>query len=266
MPEVKSVRESGWLKSLGLVAGVAMMGLFAWELIVWLFDLPRALLPTPRQVFTAAVREREPLLRATAMTGVAAAAGLVAAIAIGSIIAIAFSQSRRIRLAFFPYVVFLQTVPIVAIAPLLIIWSGYRFRTVVIVTVIICLFPIVNNVTAGLLAIDRELSDLFRLYGAGRVKRLFKLQIPTAIRYLVLGAKTSSGLAVIGAIVAEFFVGNGSEYDGLGTLMTAWQGFLKTDALIAALFASTLLGLVLYGVVELISATLLRRWTWNASA
>ena len=154
-----------------------------------------------------------------------------------------------------------RQVPIVAITPLLIIWSGYQFRTVVIVTVIICLFPIVNSVTAGLMAIDRQLADLFTLYGASRVKRLIRLQVPTAVPFLVLGIKTSSGLAVIGAIVAEFFVGNGTEYDGLGTLMTHWQGFVRTDALIAAVFASTLLGLLLFGAVDLFARTALRRWT-----
>jgi len=248
------------LVSAGWVIGVALGGIVIWEGLVWTFALPPALLPTPRQVAVAANREWSVLVRATLATGLAATAGLLAAIGIGSLIAIIFSQSRRIRLALFPYVVFLQTVPIVAIAPLLIIWSGYQFRTVVIVTVIVCLFPIVNNVTAGLLAIDRELNDLFRLYGAGRLQKLLRLQIPSAVRYLILGAKTSSGLAVIGAIVAEFFVGNGSSYDGLGTLMTAWQGFMKTDALIAALFASTLLGLLLFGTVQLVSITLVRRW------
>lgn len=248
--------------SLGLILAVAVAGLMAWEFVVWFFELPAALLPTPRRVMTAAIKERAALTEATLTTGVAALAGLVAAIAVGSLISVAFSQSRRVRLALFPYVVFLQTVPIVAIAPLLIIWSGYRFRTVVIVTVIICLFPIVNNVTAGLLAINRDLSDLFRLYGASRGQRLVRLQVPTAVRYLMLGAKTSSGLAVIGAIIAEFFVGNGSsDYDGLGTLMTGWQGLLRTDALIAALFASTALGLILFGLVQLVSRTLLRRWT-----
>lgn len=163
-------------------------------------------------------------------------------------------------MAFFPYVILLQTVPIVAIAPLLIIWSGYTFRTVVIVTVIVCLFPIVNGVTTGLLAIDRETADLFRLYGAGRWRTLKSLQIPSAVGHVVLGAKTSAALAVIGAIVAEFFVGNGTKYDGLGTLMTGWQALTKTDALIAALFASALLGLGLFGLVQLISVTLLRRW------
>ncbi|KAA5547354.1 ABC transporter permease subunit [Roseiconus nitratireducens] len=223
-------------------------------------DLPRALLPRPNQVWEAAIENRLALTKAFYSTGVAATAGLVWAIVIGSLVSVVFSLSRKIRFAFFPYVIFLQTVPIVAIAPLLIIWSGYELRTVIIVTVIVCLFPIINNVTAGLTAIDRQWADLFTLYGAGRGTRLSRLQIPAAVPYLVLGAKTSAGLAVIGAIVAEFFVGNGTDYDGLGTLMTKWQGFVRTDALMAAVFASTLLGVLLFGAVHLIGLTLLRRW------
>ena len=239
---------------------VALFAILVWQLLAWGCDLPSALLPRPLEVWGAAVENRLDLVKAVYSTGLAAAVGLVAAITIGSLIGVAFSQSRRIRVAFFPYVIFLQTVPVVAIAPLLIIWSGYQFRTVVIVTVIVCLFPIVNSVTAGLMAIDRQWSDLFALYGAGRAKKLLRLQTPAAVPYLVLGAKTSSGLAVIGAIVAEFFVGNGTSYDGLGTLMTYWQGFVKTDALIAAVFASTLIGLILFGLVHLLSRTMLRRW------
>lgn len=245
-----------------LVVGVAISTLLVWELVVWFFELPKALLPTPRQCLAAAFHERKDLIIGTFATGVAAVAGLVTAVVLGSLLAIVFSQSRRIRLAFFPYLILLQTVPIVAVAPLLIIWSGYTFRSVVIVTVIVCLFPIVHSVTAGLMRIDRDASDLFRLYGAGRFKRLTRLQIPSAVGHLMLGTKTSAGLAVIGAIVAEFFVGNGnSSYDGLGTLMTGWQMMVKTDALIAALFASAFLGLALFGTVHLISVTWLGRWT-----
>jgi NitT/TauT family transport system permease protein len=247
--------------SAALVAGVAVTALLLWEVVVWHFELPKALLPTPRQCFAAAIQERGALIRGTFSTGIAAVAGLLTAVVLGFLIAVVFSQSRRIRLAFFPYVILLQTVPIVAVAPLLIIWSGYTFRTVVIVTVIVCLFPIVNGVTAGLLAIDRDMSDLFRLYGANRRMRLSRLQIPSAIGDLMLGVKTSSGLAVIGAIVAEFFVGNGTKYDGLGTLMTGWQALLKTDALIAALIASAVLGLAMFAAVHWISEKLLGRWT-----
>lgn len=250
-------RLAPWLPAV-FVAGFAI-GL--WHFIAVSFQLPSALLPRPLAVADAAWANRLTLTKAFFSTGLAATAGLISAIAVGCLIAVIFSQSRRIRMAFFPYVIFLQTVPIVAIAPLLIIWSGYQFRTVVIVTVIVCLFPIVNSVTAGLTAIDKQWSDLFTLYGASRGKRLARLQMPAAVPFLILGAKTSGGLAVIGAIVAEFFVGSGTEYDGLGTLMTHWQGFMKTDALVAAVFASTFLGLLLFGTAELVSATLLRRWT-----
>lgn len=245
-----------------LVIMVAVFVLALWEMTVWVFGLPKALLPTPRQCLAAAIANRQALLRGTFSTGLAAVVGLLAAVVLGTLIAVAFSQSRRIRLAFFPYVILLQTVPIVAVAPLLIIWSGYTFRTVVIVTVIVCLFPIVNSMTTGLLTIDRDAADLFRLYGASRWRRLLRLQFPSAIGSLLLGTKTSAGLAVIGAIVAEFFVGNGlPNYDGLGTLMTGWQAMIKTDAIIAALFASAALGVALFGTVQLVANTLLRRWT-----
>jgi NitT/TauT family transport system permease protein len=253
------------LVGVAMVAAVAIVGLLGWEFIVWFYELPKALLPTPRQCLLAANDNRTALLRGIYSTGVAAVAGLVTAVAIGSLIAVIFSQSRRMRLALFPYVVLLQTVPIVAIAPLLIIWSGYTLRTVVMATVIVCLFPIINSVTVGLMSVDREMSDMFRIYGAGRIKRLWRLQIPSAVGHLVLGAKTSSGLAVVGAIVAEFFVGNGTDYDGLGTLMTKWQGLSKTDAIIGAIFASTILGLVLFGFVQFLSVTLLSRWSQQSN-
>ena len=225
---------------------IAVLFIAAWEgLVAWWQPHP-ALLPSPRRCFHAGVENFTSLRNAVFATGMAATVGLAVATGIGSVLAIGFSQSRRLRLAVFPYVIFLQTVPIVAIAPLLIIWSGYTFRTIVIVTAIVCLFPIVNSVTGGLTRIDREISELFDLYQVNRGKRLIKLQIPSAIGDLITGVKTSSGLAVIGAIVAEFFVGNGSRYEGLGSLMTGWQAMIKTDALIASLFASAALGLALF--------------------
>jgi NitT/TauT family transport system permease protein len=243
------------------VAVVALLAIGFWQSIVWYWGLPKALLPTPGQTLDAAIKHRESLLKGIFSTASAAVIGLIVAILLGSTLSIVLSQSKWLRIALFPYVVLLQTVPIVAIAPLLIIWSGYTFRSVVIVTVIVCLFPIINSATAGLTRIDRDMNDLFDLYRVGRFKRLRKLQIPSAINDLVTGSKTSSGLAVIGAIVAEFFVGNGTRYDGLGTLITGWQALSKTDALIAALFASAALGLALFATVHFVGAIVLRRWT-----
>lgn len=235
-----------------------------WQAIVSLSQIHPVILPGPKAVWEAFQKNSTALQKGFIATGEAALVGMLSSLLIGSLIAVLFAQSRWLRAACFPYVIFLQTVPIVAIAPLLIIWSGYNFRTIVIVSFIISLFPVVSNVTSGLLSIDRNLMELFQLYGASRWQILFRLQIPAAIPNLILGARVSSGLAVIGAIVGEFFVGNGGQYDGLGTLMTGWQSLQRTDALIAAVLVSTLLGVSMFVLVNLISRTLLRRWTQAA--
>lgn len=240
---------------------VFVLFLLGWHGVVTLFELPKAVLPSPSQVASAGWENRELLLRGFLATGKAAALGLGCSVLLGTLLAILFSQSRWLRLSLYPYIIFLQTVPIVAIAPLLIIWSGNNLRTIVLVAVIISVFPIVANVTSGLMSLDPNWLDLFRLNGAGRWKTLWRLQLPAAVRFLVIGTRIACGLAVIGAIVGEFFVGNGTAYDGLGTLMTQWQVRQKTDALIAAVGVSTLLGIAFFGGVNLLSSTLLRRWT-----
>ena len=247
---------AGWIPVAVVAAGL----LAVWTLVVWVGDLPPSLLPTPWQCVAAAWVHRESLMKGFVGTGAASLAGMALALVGGIVIGVVFSWSRWLRRAMFPYVMFLQTVPIVAIAPLLIIWSGYRFRTVVIVTAMVCLFPIVNAVLAGLSRPDTAMNDLFSIYGAGRWRRLVRLQWPAAFRDLVVGLQTASGLAVIGAIVAEFFVGNGTAYDGLGTLMSGWQAMMRTDALVAAIAASTGLGLLLYGGIAILSWTILRRY------
>lgn len=254
----QSWREMAWTAF--AVIAVAALGIAAWHFVVKLFDLPKLLLPTPWQVAEAGWQHRDVLLKSGWITLWTATVSLFVAVIIGGGVSILFSQSRLLRRALFPYVVFLQTVPIVAIAPLLVIWSGYEFRTAVIATVIICLFPIVNNVTTGLTSVRPEHNDLLRMYGATRWQRLCRVQIPTAIPFLVLGARISSGLAVIGAIVAEFFVSNGADYEGLGAVMTGWQARTMTDALMAALAVSTLLGLILFGGVNLLSRMFLKRY------
>ncbi|WP_315853830.1 ABC transporter permease [Crateriforma spongiae] len=245
------------------VGSVLVAMIAVWYAVVVMFDLPKILLPTPVDVVQAGWEERDAILRGMWVTGLTAVVGLFTAFLVGGGLSVLFSQSALLRRALFPYVVFLQTVPIVAIAPLLVIWSGYTFRSAVIATVIICLFPIVNNCTTGLLAVRTDHDELFSLYGAGRLRRMLRLQIPGAVPQIILGLRISSGLAVIGAIIAEFFVSNGSVYEGLGALMTGWQGRSRTDALIAALFASALLGLVLFGAVQLLAATVLRRWAYT---
>lgn len=256
-----SLMAGGSLLAAVPVIAVAVGFLLVWHFAVQIFEIAPILLPSPAQVAVAGWENRQTLLEATWVSGRAAAAGFATSVVVGSLVAILFSQSRHIRNAFYPYVIFLQTVPIIAIAPLLITWFGYTFATVVYITVIISLFPIISNMTAGLIVVDRDLEDLFRIYGAGRLRTMLKLRLPSSIPYLVLGMRISSGLAVIGAIIGDFFIGSGAEYDGLGTLMTGWGALQKTDRLIAALGAATLLGIVFFGAVNLLATTLLGRWS-----
>jgi NitT/TauT family transport system permease protein len=243
---------------------VAALFLFVWHGIVLWFDIPPILLPTPGRVAKTVVEKWEPLLAGAKVTFLSAIVGFGCSIAVGCLVALLFSQSRALRRALMPYVIFLQTVPIVAIAPLLITWSGYTFQSVVLITITISVFPIISNVTAGLLAIDKNLEDLFRIYQANRFSVMLRLRIPTAVRYLVLGMRISSGLAVIGAIMGDFFVGSGADHQGLGTLMTVWGARQQTDGVIAALLMSTTLGILFFGLVGGIERFILGRWTHHS--
>lgn len=231
-----------------------------WEGAVLVFRVPPFVLPGPRGVFAAA-RENLPfLLRATLVTAGGAFCGFAASTIIGVSIAAVFSQSDLIRRSCYPYALFLQTVPIVAIAPLIILWFGVGFPAVVVVSFIISVFPIITNGTAGLTETDPDLEALFALNNATRAQRLFKLQMPNAVPYLVAGARIASGLSVIGAIVGEFFAGFGGARFGLGYLVVLASGQLKTAYLFAAIFASTLLGLVIFWTTGAVGEAVLLRW------
>lgn len=252
------------LQQLGFVLLTLVLFVCAWQSIVWIWKIPPFILPSPSQVLQAAIKERETLLKATATTGLTALTALKCSMLFGSLIAILFSLSSILRKSLYPYAVFLQTVPIVAIAPLLIVWSGPNRRTVVLVAMIVSLFPIISNVTAGLITVDANLRDLFRLSGATRFQTLTKLSIPSAIGNLILGSRVSAGLSVIGTIIGEFYVGIvPNSWSGLGTIITAWNTNLRTAELIAAVITSTLVGLCMLGWVNLLSKTILKRWTSN---
>jgi NitT/TauT family transport system permease protein len=239
-----------------------LLMLAAWQGIVGLWKIPPFLLPSPTDVGHAALENLGKLASATWITAAGAAAGFLASLVIGVFVAIVFSQSAIVRRSFFPYAIFFQTVPIVAIAPLIVLWSGTGFRSVVLVAFIVSVFPIITNTTAGLTSIDPDLLDLFRLHGASRWQTLFKLRLPGAVPSTVTGAKTSSGLAVIGTIVGEFFVGyDPSEHFGLGYLIQESTTQLKVDLVLCAVVLATVLGLIVFGAVNLIGALVLKRYS-----
>lgn len=234
--------------------------LVLWHLATVVLSIKAYILPSPLAVARAAIDKRGELLGATMLTARGALAGLGMSLWVGLLVSFIFSQSRVVQRSFYPYAIFLQTVPIVAIAPLMIIWFGYGFLSVALIAFIISLFPIITNGTAGLTDLDPNLLELFELNNASRWQVLFKLRLPNAIPYLANGVKISSGLSVIGAIIGEFFSSYGKDRYGLGYIIYTATGRLNTDYLFAAIFASTLLGLVIFGCASLAGRWIVRNW------
>ena len=242
---------------------VLLVGLvLTWATACKVLNISPFLLPTPLAVAQAAADRWEPLTQAMGYTFKAAAAGLAASLLLGTLWAALLSQSAWLRQGTFPLAVVLQTVPIVAIAPLVLLWFGYGFRSILVIAIVMGIFPVVVQVTAGMLAVDPALTDLFRLHGATRWQHFAKLQFPAAIPSLMTAAKTSAGLSTIGVVVGEFFAGSGGGR-GLGGLIQRWEN--NPAPLIAATVATTLVGLLLFAGVSLVEHQILPRWGWRRS-
>lgn len=235
--------------------------LAAFELVARLFFASEAyLLPAPSAIATVAWQERALLASATLATGKASVLGFVASGVAGVLFAIVLSSSRLLERALYPYAIALQTVPIVAIAPLLVVWLGAGPRSVVASAFIVSVFPVITNALAGIRGVDPALRDLFRLYGAKRFAVLVKLELPFATPSIAVGLRVAAGLAVIGAIVGEFVAGFAERDPGLGIVVMTSYRQLRTDLLFAAVGCSALLGIALFLAVSLGAWTLLRRW------
>jgi NitT/TauT family transport system permease protein len=191
-------------------------------------------------------------------------AALAAAAILGGGIALLFSLSRILALSLFPYAVILQVTPIVAIAPLIIIWVREPFLALLVCAWIVAFFPIVANTTVGLNSSDRNLRALFRLYGASTGKTLRYLKLPTALPYFLAGLRISGGLALIGAVVAEFVAGTGGTETGLAFRILEAGYRLAIPRLFAALFLLSMTGIVIYLVLDFVSRLLLRHWHESA--
>ena len=248
---------------IGLVAPplvTLVIVVLVWDWLVTSRGVPAFYLPRPGRVLAALVEHRFELFQASLLTAAGAVAGFTSSLVVGTLIAFAFSISPIIQRSLYPYAILLQTVPIVAIAPLIILWFGRGFQGLVVVSAILSLFPIVTNVTTGLTRIDHNLLELFAVHRATWLETLFKLRLPNAVPYLVAGAKISCGLAVIGAIVGEMYAGHGTDWPGLGYLISVTSVRFKTDYAIAAVLCSTALGIGIFAIVSLIGNIVLGRW------
>jgi NitT/TauT family transport system permease protein len=241
-----------------LIVGLAIVA--TWEIVCRSAHIPVYLFPKPSDIAATLVRDWPTLLKALGMTLRVALQAFVAAIVIGTLIAFLFVQSRAIEKSFFPYAVLLQVTPIVAIAPLIIILVKNTQLALTICATVVALFPIISNTTLGLRSVDPGLANLFRMNRAGRLQTLFRLRIPSALPYFFGGLRISSGLALIGAVVAEFVAGTGGRSAGLAyeILQSGFQ--LDIPRMFAALLLIALAGVGLFTVMTLASKLALGHW------
>jgi NitT/TauT family transport system permease protein len=253
-----------WRIAAPILVAAAFLGL--WEAAVWRFAIRPYILPPPSAIAASLWTDGPSLLVSLWVTLRVTLAALAAAVIVGGALALLFSLSRIVELSLFPYAVILQVTPIVSIAPLIIIWVKNPFAALLVCAWIVAFFPIVSNTTVGLNSADRNLLALFRLYGASPSQTLWYLRLPTALPYFLAGLKISGGLALIGAVVAEFVAGTGGIESGLAFRILEAGYLLKTARLFAALFLLSMTGIVIYFALDLVSRLLLRHWHESAAA
>jgi len=245
---------------LGAPVLVALIVIALWHGAVRAFDVPVYLVPSPVDVVHALIQDWELLSRSLWITLEITGLALLAATVLGVLLAFLFVQSRVIEASLFPYAVLLQVTPIVAIAPLIIIWVKNTLAALTLCATIVAIFPIISNTVLGLRSVDPGLMDFFRLKRASRWQILWRLRIPSALPAFFGGLRIACGLALIGAVVAEFVAGTGGSQTGLAyqILQAGYQ--INIPRLFAALLLITLAGVALFAAMTLLSRVALARW------
>jgi NitT/TauT family transport system permease protein len=259
-----------WLKKIASVDVIAplvvgILAILTWDVFVRVTKMPPYLLPGPFLVFQTLITDWQMLFPSLIVTLQITVAAFVTAVVSGLFVAILFTQSKWIERSLFPYAVILQTTPIVAIAPLIIIWlKNSTFAALVVCAWIVAFFPIVSNTTLGLNSVDHNLSNVFQLYRASRWQTLLYLRLPAAMPYFLGGLRISGGLALIGAVVAEFVAGTGGSRSGLAYQILMASYNLQIPRMFAALFLTTALGVMIFVLLTTLSNFALKNWHESA--
>ncbi|HEX7101996.1 MAG TPA: ABC transporter permease [Nitrolancea sp.] len=232
----------------GVPSVLIAAALVAWELIVRITDTPRWFLPPPTAIVTALVDSRRLMLHHTWVTLEELLLGFAISVLLGIAFALAIASSRIVERAFYPFVVASQAIPIIALAPILLIWFGYGLTPKVIVVVLICFFPVVVNTVDGLRSVDPELVDLLRSMGANEWTIYRVVRIPSSLPYVFSGTRIAAAVSVVGALIGEW-VGASA---GLGYLMTRSAAQFLTARVFAAVLISAVIGLAMFVIVSLL--------------
>jgi NitT/TauT family transport system permease protein len=242
---------------------VALVGTAIWEAVVRLGQIPLYVLPGPVAVIGTLISDWSVLSQSLGVTLLTTLEGFLAAAIGGIALALLFNQSKLLEYSLFPYAVILQVTPVIAIAPLLLIYLPQQ-TAVIVCAWIVGFFPVLSNTTLGLNSVDRNLAGLFQLYGASRLQTLRFLKLPSALPYVLGGLRIAGGLSLIGAVVAEIAAGSAGAGSGLAYRIAESGYRLNIPRMFAALLLLSLAGIVIYAVLALTSHLLLRRWHESA--
>jgi len=269
-PSLKVRRTGRGAKGTAVLLGppIAFLALIValWYLVSALLGRLSFLLPAPHRIFTEGFldpRVATDIVNALVQTLLVSLAGLAVAIVIGVAWAIAMSQAKAVERTLYPYAVILQCIPILALVPLIGFWFGQEFFARMIVAVLIALFPMVSNTLFGLQGVDKSQRELFTLQGASRWTVLTKLQLPAALPAIFAGMRISAGLAVVGAIVGDFFFRRGTP--GIGSLISNYTARLQGPQLFAAILAASLLGVAIFALFGWLTKLAVGKWYETAT-
>ncbi|HXD13604.1 MAG TPA: ABC transporter permease [Xanthobacteraceae bacterium] len=254
-------------RALRLVLPVVVLALVLglWEAVVRVEDVPPYVLPAPGRIWQTLVADWSLLAQSLLVTLLTTFEGFLLAAAGGVGLAVLFNQSRLVEYSLYPYAVILQVTPIVAVAPLLLIYLPQPLA-VLACAWIVAFFPVLANTTLGLNSVDRNLADLFSLYGASRGQRLWRLKLPSALPYMLGGLRIAGGLSLIGAVVAEIAAGSAGAGSGLAYRIAEAGYRLNIPRMFAALLLLSLSGIVIFYLLTLVNYLALRRWHESALA
>lgn len=269
-PTPQSARPRNLIAAAGLtrlVVPIATLaaGLSVWEIVVRVNAIPPYRLPAPSLVAQTLINDWPVLWGSLLVTLTTTAEGFLLAFFGGTALAILFNQSRLLEQALYPYAVILQVTPVIAIAPLLLVYLSQPVA-ILVCAWIVAFFPVLANTTLGLRSVDRNLIDLFSLYGASRWQMLWRLKLPAAMPYMLGGLRIAGGLSLIGAVVAEIAAGSAGASSGLAYRIAESGYRLNIPRMFAALILLSVAGIAIYGALSLISDLLLRRWHDSARA
>ncbi|HXL65939.1 MAG TPA: ABC transporter permease [Xanthobacteraceae bacterium] len=244
---------------------VLALGVAAWQAVVQYENIPPYVLPAPDLIAQTFATDWELLLRSLLVTVITTLEGFLLAAFGGVFLAILFNQSRFLEYSLYPYAVVLQVTPVVAVAPLLLIYLP-QHSAVLVCAWIVAFFPVLANTTLGLRSVDRNLADLFALYGASRWQILRRLKLPSALPYILGGLRIAGGLSLIGAVVAEIAAGSAGAGSGLAYRIAESGYRLNIPRMFAALLLLSLTGIAIFYLLSLINYLALRRWHESALA